>query len=185
MITLADLIAQLANFGIFTYYLPFLVVFAIVYAILTKTKIFGEDKKISGIIALIAALYVMTMGQTVGLFLTSFFVGGATILLLLFMFLLIVGLVIGERAWRSFETEKPLTGLFLFGIIIAAVLFYLAGGFNLLGITLPGIPSNISAGNIDQNTLIIIGVLIFTALLIWWMIGGRGEFRGIDISPKF
>ncbi|MDI6825801.1 MAG: hypothetical protein QMD36_01240 [Candidatus Aenigmarchaeota archaeon] len=174
MTTLADYIAKLAEFGIFTHYLPFLIVFAIVYAVLAKTKIFGEEKKISGLIALIAALYVMTMGQAVGLFLTSFFAGGATILLFLFMVMLIVGLIVGEKAWRSFETEKPLTGLFLFGIIIAVVLFYLAGGFDILGITLPGVPTNIPA-NIDQNTLIIIGVLIFTALLIWWMIGGPRE----------
>jgi len=172
MTSLADLIAKGAEFGVFTYYLPFLIVFTIVYAVLTKTKIFGEDKKISGVIALIAALYVMTMGQTVGLFLASFFAGGSLILLLFFMALLIIGLVVGEKSWRSFETDKPLTGLFLIGIIIAVLLFYFAGGFKMLGITMPNVPSNLPT-QIDQETLIIIGVLIFTGLLIWWMIGGR------------
>jgi hypothetical protein len=183
MTTLADYIAKLAEFGIFTHYLPFLIVFAIVYAVLTKTKIFGEQKKISGLIALIAALYVMTMGQTVGLFLASFLAGGATVLLFFLVALLIVGIVVGEKAWRSFETKEPLTGLILVGFVIAAFLFYLAGGLEVLGITLPGVPTNMPA-NIDQNTLIILGVLIFTALLIWWMIGGKGEIKGFEIVPK-
>jgi len=184
MTAMSDLIVKLADFGVFTHYLPFLIVFTIVYAVLTKTKIFGEQKRISGIIALIVALYVMTMGQTFGLFLASFFAGGSVILIFFLMFLMIVGLVVGERAWRSFETEKPLTGLILVGVIIAAVLFYLAGGLDVLGISMPGVPTNIPA-NIDQNTLIIIGVLIFTAILIWWMIGGKGDLKGFEISPKF
>jgi len=184
MVTIADLITKMAGFGIFTHYLPFLIVFTIVYAVLTKTKIFGEQKRISGLIALIAALYVMTMGQTFGLFLASFFAGGSVILIFFLMFLMIVGLVVGEKAWRSFETQKPLTGIFLVGIIIAAFLFYMSGGFDMLGITFPKVSGSLPSG-IDQNTLILIGVLIGTALLIWWMIGGKDEFKGVEIMPKF
>ena len=184
MVTLADYIAKLADFGIFTHYLPFLIVFVIVYAVLTKTKIFGEQKRISGLIALIAALYVMTMGQTFGLFLASFFAGGSVILIFFLMFLMIVGLVVGERAWRSFETQKPLTGIFLVGIIIAVFLFYMSGGFELLGITFPKVSGSLPSG-IDQNTLVIIGVLIITGLLIWWMIGGHEDIKGFEIMPKF
>jgi len=185
MITLADLVAQLANFGIFTHYLPFLIVFVIIYAILTKTKIFGEQKRISGIIALIASLYVLTMGNTIGMFLASFFAGGSVILLFFLMFLMIVGLFVGERAWRSFETNKPLTGIFLIAIIIAVFLFWMSGGFELLGITFPTVSTGGLPVGIDQNTLIIVGVLIFTALLIWWMIGGKDDFKGVEIMPKF
>jgi glucan phosphoethanolaminetransferase (alkaline phosphatase superfamily) len=184
MVTLADYIAKLIDIGIFTQYLPFLIVFVIVYAVLTKTKIFGEQKRISGLIALIAALYVMTMGQTFGLFLASFFAGGSVILIFFLMFLMIVGLVVGERAWRSFETQKPLTGIFLVGIIIAVFLFYMSGGFDMLGITLPKFSGGLPSG-IDQNTLIIIGVLVLTGLLIWWMIGGKDDVKGFEIMPKF
>jgi cation transport ATPase len=184
MVALADYLVGLAEFGIFTHYLPFLIVFVIVYAVLTKTKIFGEQKRISGVIALIAALYVMTMGQSFGLFLASFFAGGSIILILFLMALMIVGLVVGEKAWRSFETNKPLTGVILVGIIIAAFLFYMSGGFELLGITFPTVSGNLPGG-VDQNTLIIIGVLIFTGLLVWWMIGGHEDVKGFDIMPKF
>lgn len=185
MVLLEELVKKLAEFGIFTHYLPFLIVFVMVYAVLTKTKIFGEQKRISGLIALIAALYVMTMGSTLGLFLASFFAGGVTILVFFLMFLMIVGLVIGERAWRSFETNKPLTGVFLVGIIIAAFLFYMSGGFELLGINFPK-TGNLPAGlGIDQNTLIIVCVLIVTALLIWWMIGGKDDIKGFEIMPRF
>jgi hypothetical protein len=185
MVGLEDLVSKMAEFGIFTHYLPFLIVFVIVYAVLTKTKIFGEQKRISGLIALIAALYVMTMGNTIGLFLASFFAGGSVILIFFLMFMMIVGLVVGEKAWRSFETQKPLTGIFLVGIIIAVFLFYMSGGFELLGIAFPTISTGGLPSGIDQNTLIIIGVLIFTALLIWWMIGGKDDIKGFDIMPKF
>ncbi len=184
MVALADYIAKLADFGIFTHYLPFLIVFVIVYAVLTKTKIFGEQKRISGLIALIAALYVMTMGQTFGLFLTSFLAGGSVILIFFMVFLMIVGLVVGEKSWRSFETNKPLTGIFLAGIIIAAFLFYMSGGFEMLGINFPKVSGSLPSG-IDQNTLVIIGVLVLTGLLIWWMIGGKDDIKGFDIMPKF
>jgi len=184
MVFLEELIKQIAEFGIFTYYLPFLIVFVIVYAVLTKTKIFGEQKRISGLIALIAALYVMTMGKTLGLFLASFFAGGVTIMVFFLMFLMIVGLIVGEKAWRSFETQKPLTGIFLVGIVIAAFLFYMSGGFELLGINFPKVSGGLPSG-IDQNTLIIIGVLVITGLLIWWMIGGKEDMKGFEIMPKF
>jgi hypothetical protein len=117
--------------------------------------------------------------------LASFFAGGVTIMVFFLMFLMIVGLVVGEKAWRSFETQKPLTGIFLVGIVIAAFLFYMSGGFELLGINFPKV-GNLPAGlGIDQNTLIIIGVLVITGLLIWWMIGGKDDMKGFEIMPKF
>jgi magnesium-transporting ATPase (P-type) len=125
------------------------------------------------------------MGQTIGLFFASFFAGGSIILILFLMVMLIVGVVVGEKSWRSFESDKPLGGFILIGILIAILLFYLAGGFEILGISLPVLSPGGLPSNIDQNTLIIIGVLIFTAVLVWWMIGSKSDFKGVEISPKF
>ena len=185
MVTFADIVAKAAEIGIFTHYLPFLIVFAVFYAILQKTKIFGEKKGISALIAGVAALYVMTMGGTLGYFLASLFSGASVAIVGILVFLLIVGLVVGPKAWESFSQGKALGGLILFGLIVAATLFVLAGGLEILGIAIPGgpqLPSNIQ---IDTDTLIILGVLIFTVLVIWWMIGGgEAKIKGIKILPE-
>jgi len=179
----ADLIEIATEWGFFTYYLPFLIVFVMFYAILIKTKILGEDKRIPGLIAFIAALYVMTMGGTVGAFISTLFTGGSIFIIVILLILMIAGLVVGDRAWDSFSEGRPLGGLFLFAIIVGAGLFYLAGGLEILGIVMPGAPTELPF-EVDQDTLIIIGVLIFTLLIIWWMIGGP-RLRGIEMVPRF
>ena len=151
-----------------------------------KTKIFGEDKRIAFLISLIASLYVMTMGNAVGLFMTSFFGGGSIIIIVILLILMIAGLVVGDRAWDNFSSGRPLGGLILLAIIIGGILFYLSGGFELLGITLPGMPGGPTELplNIDQDTLILIGVFIFFIIVVWWMVGGP-RLRKISIVPEF
>lgn len=176
MTGLPEIVSWLANFGIFTYYLPFFIVFAIFYAILVKTKIFGENKKVSGVISLIAALYVMTMGGALSYFFISLFTGASVIITGLLIFLLIAGLIVGPKAWEKFSEGKGLGGLIAIGIIIAVLLFYLAGGLEILGVAIPGLPRVPSEWNVDPNVLILVGMLIFTALVIWWMVSG-GETK--------
>ena len=50
-LSFTDLLNQLDQFGFFAYVLPFLLVFAVVYAILTQLKIFFENKGSAVIIA--------------------------------------------------------------------------------------------------------------------------------------
>ncbi len=40
--TIADLIIQFKEFGIFDFYLPFMIMFGILYSILARSKIFGD-----------------------------------------------------------------------------------------------------------------------------------------------
>ncbi len=49
---IGDLLQSWADAGFFTYVLPFLLIFAIVYGILNKMKIFGDEKGVNTIIAL-------------------------------------------------------------------------------------------------------------------------------------
>lgn len=183
MTAIPELIEILTEWGFFTYYLPFLIVFVMFYAILMKTKIFGEDRRIAFIIAIIAALYVMTMGGTVGAFISTLFTGGSILLVVMLLVLMIAGLVVGDRAWDKFSGGRSLTGLLLFAIIIGAGLFYLAGGLEILGLTMPGTPTELPF-EIDQDTIIIIGVLIFSLIIVWWMVGGAPT-GGVRIIPEW
>ncbi len=54
--TLTDVLNTWADLGVFAYALPFLLIFALIYAILMKTKILGENKGAAFVIALAAAL---------------------------------------------------------------------------------------------------------------------------------
>ena len=51
LLTITDILNQWDAMGIFSYVLPFLLVFAIIYGILSKSNIFGDNKGVNTIIA--------------------------------------------------------------------------------------------------------------------------------------
>src|SRR3990167_5223415 len=57
--TFGNLLSQWEQLGVFSYVLPFLLIFALVFGILMRTKIFEENKGINGIIALSTALMAL------------------------------------------------------------------------------------------------------------------------------
>ena len=65
---LGDILSKWEEAGLFSYLLPFLIIFAMVFGILTKMKIFKESKAVNAIIALAVALMALQFG-----FVTSFF----------------------------------------------------------------------------------------------------------------
>jgi hypothetical protein len=65
---LGDLLSAWEQAGLFSYLLPFLLIFAMVFGILTKMKIFKDSKAVNAIIALAVALMALQFG-----FVTSFF----------------------------------------------------------------------------------------------------------------
>ena len=58
-----NLLYTLEQGDFFTYVLPFLLIFAIVYAILEKTKILGDNKGIVSIIAIAVGLLALQFGE--------------------------------------------------------------------------------------------------------------------------
>jgi len=66
-ITIADILNQWQNIGVFDYILPFLLVFAVVWGILRSTKILGDEKGVHVIIAIVVGLLALRLG-----FLTAF-----------------------------------------------------------------------------------------------------------------
>ena len=54
--SIIDILFQLENLGFYDFILPFLLMFAIVYGILQYMKIFGEDKAVHIIIAIVLGL---------------------------------------------------------------------------------------------------------------------------------
>lgn len=59
---IGDLLAKWETMGFFSYLLPFLLIFALVFGILTKVHPLGENKMVNGIIALAVALMSLQFG---------------------------------------------------------------------------------------------------------------------------
>jgi len=84
-----NLLLQLEQLGFFDYVLPFLIIFAVIFGILTKIKIFEENKAVNAIIALSVGLMALQFGF-VSVFFSEIFprVGiGITIILIILIFL--------------------------------------------------------------------------------------------------
>ena len=61
--TITDLLNYLNNQGVFSYVIPFLLIFAIIFAILEKSKILGDNKTIMSLVATAVGLLALQQDQ--------------------------------------------------------------------------------------------------------------------------
>jgi len=181
MSILSNLISLLQSQGIFEYYLPFLITFTMFYALLVKSKIFGENKpgpQVSLIIALVAGIYVTVFtpaGATLSQFFVSFFAQSSVLL----TFVMIVGITVAALATDMFLGKNGLSFLsdtkakyIALVIVILVVLGMFLSSMNKM----PGFPG-ISLPNlgISQDDIALGLLLIATGLIIWWTQKGDDE----------
>ncbi len=137
---LDQVITLLQNFGFFRVILPFLLVFSIVYAVLIKTKVLGEEptgtaKSAATIVALVSAFLVIVYTPVVDAISTllpqaSFLI---IVVVLLLMVLGLFGISFGEKGPFA---QKPVT-LYIIAIIVL-VIFVAILGF-VLGPNVPAL----------------------------------------------
>ena len=88
MVTIADIMNQWQAVGVFDYVLPFLLIFSVVFGILTSTNLIGKQKGVHIIVAIVVGLLALRLGF-VQTFFTELFprlgVGLAVILELMIM----------------------------------------------------------------------------------------------------
>jgi hypothetical protein len=112
------LVANLNALGFFGFLLPWMFVFVVVFAILLKTKVLGEDTKIMGVLSLVIAFFVIGYG---GPFLADFFVNlfgmAALILAGILVIVLFVGMTGGDIS-KIFSNKIALAVIAVIGIII-------------------------------------------------------------------
>jgi len=61
--TITDMLNYLNNQGVFSYVIPFLLIFAIIFAILEKSKILGDNKTIMSLVATAVGLLALQQDQ--------------------------------------------------------------------------------------------------------------------------
>jgi len=116
-----EFLAQAEQMGLFSYILPFLLIFALVNGILTRTKLFDDNKAISGIISFVVGLMALQF-DTVPLFFSVIFPKLGVGLAVILVVIILLGLFMPyKKGWITY---------LLFGIgaiILIAVLSGTAG----------------------------------------------------------
>lgn len=163
--TITDFLNQMNELGVFSYVLPFMLVFAIVFGLLQKTRIFGDENKARGINAIIALAVagISLLFDAVPLFFSNIFpkfgIGLAVFLVLI--------IVLGFFFNPNDDNKKgPLLWIGWF-VGIGVVLWALSewndmGGFGNFGF---GFLS-------DYLPLIIVVILVVVAII--FIVGGSG-----------
>ncbi|RLJ04649.1 MAG: hypothetical protein DRP08_01245 [Candidatus Aenigmatarchaeota archaeon] len=130
-------LGNLQQMAFFDFVLPWLLAFAIMFGVLTKSNIFKE-KNVNGLISLVIAFFLTNYtpyGTSLGAFFTT--LSGSAILVLsgLLVVLLFAGLM-GLKPEDILGGNKTALGLFL--LIIGIILFISAGGESVIGVNLGG-----------------------------------------------
>jgi len=191
MAGIADLIAAGKEIGIFEFYLPFVIMFAILYGLLSKSKIFGDaskDRKVRSInliIALAASAFVMAytpVGITLTTFFANLFTNALIAIVTMLVFLMLTALVLGAAGVKM-ELTKGVKFVVLILIILVIGIFISSGGLAFFpGLTIgdvSGVPTIVFPQlNLSTQDIAIIILVILTGLVILYITKGEGGGKG-------
>ncbi len=190
MTVLESLLINLQSQGIFELYLPFLLTFAIFFALLEKSKVFGPNAgKINALIAFIAGFYIMIyspLGVSIGSFFAMFFAETSVLLVTLLVFLMIISLLMGpflstEKGWEDLG-KKVVPIVVIIGLLLAFGIFGHSGGIDLFTRSFGG--SFGFLGNWSSDDIILVILLVGTIVVIAWLVGGGGAPKLEDLKLK-
>ncbi|MBI2542841.1 MAG: tail fiber domain-containing protein [Candidatus Aenigmarchaeota archaeon] len=176
--TFQDLINAGKKIGIFDFFFPFLMAFAVFYGLIVKSTIFGPStdkgaKTIGLFIALAAAGFVVTytpIGFSLAQFLTQFATNAFVAILATIVFLLFVTMF-ASASHGLFNTEifKNMSiPLVIVILLISFGIYFQAGGSRIF----PGLATIF---NIPLETVVIVvGIVLFIVALILLIVTGGG-----------
>ena len=96
--TITDVLNTWADYGVFAYVLPFLMIFALVYGLLSKSKLLGENKGVHATLALVIGLLALQFDYVSNFFATIFPYAGIGIAVLLVALILMGVLTDDEKS---------------------------------------------------------------------------------------
>jgi len=113
--------------GIFAYLLPFILLFAVIFGLLSKMQFFGKDVKTNNTISAIIALAISLMAiqfEFVPLFFQEIFPKVGVGLSIILILLILVGLFLPKEGWVTY------TFMGIGALIVAIILIQTAGVFS-------------------------------------------------------
>ena len=158
--------AELGVFGsaLFTsVILPFLLVFAVVYAILDKTKILGEKRDVNAIVALVIGMLVIGVPAATGV-ITSIIPVIAVIIIILLSFMLMLGFIGGTEKEGGLSKSLQLWFGIALIIALAATVLWATGLLNTI--------TQAAWANQMITSVILISVIIAVIAVV--VSGGKG-----------
>jgi len=119
-----SLVSNLNNIGFFDFILPFIFTFAVLWGLLAKTKVLGDNQRVNGVVSMVVAFFIIGFGgPALGAFFTTLF-GYAVIILAT---ILVIMLFLGMGGYDLGKVLDPkVGGIILVGIAI--ILFFIAAG---------------------------------------------------------
>ncbi len=176
MVTIASVLDTFGQLGGFRIVLPFLFTFAVVYGIVNRLDLFGEDTNdaVSAIIGIAAALfvsnYVVATGVQVGILFSNFFGALSVVFLFLLSALMVQGIVGGEPGNSRYNRA-----IMFLGALAVISIFLSWGG---LGFVFPSTPDIAGSVFLTETTFATLVVILLAVGLIYWVTrsgGGGGE----------
>ena len=92
-----DLLLYWEQLGVFSYVLPFLLIFAVVFGILTKIKVFGDHRGLNAVIALVVGLLSLQY-NLVPIFFSEIFPRVGIAISIILVLLVLVGLFLDPES---------------------------------------------------------------------------------------
>ncbi len=99
--TIGNLISQWQQLGFFAYVFPFLLIFALVYAILSKSKVFEGNNGVNAVIAVVVGL-IAIQSTFVAQFFSEIIPRVGVGLSIILAVILLVGLFFTPETWSSY-----------------------------------------------------------------------------------
>ncbi len=116
---LGNMFAQWEASGVFSYMLPFLLIFAVVFGILTRIQIFKEAKAINAIIAFVVSLMALQF-NFVSVFFAEIFPRMGVGLIIILAAMILLGMFAPNRTWVTIT-------FFIIGAIVLIVILVNSG----------------------------------------------------------
>lgn len=188
----ADILELWKAYGVFEFYLPFVLMFAIFYGLLAKSKIFGDESKerrvrnINVVISIVAALFVMVspVGVSLTTFFGTFFTQTMVVLTTMLSFLLIMYMVIPHGSVGDMMKEPMKYAKFLvpFAALAALALFFASGAPAIFGINIGGVGGGGGiglSGLSSQDIVTIVLILVFLLIVVYLTREDKGKEKKI------
>ncbi|HLD10851.1 MAG TPA: hypothetical protein VJB89_02120 [Candidatus Nanoarchaeia archaeon] len=165
---IGPIVESLQDMGIYDYLLPFILIFAIIFAILEKTKVLGSEgtkpkTNINALVAIVIGL-LLIVNQNIVYIINSFLPKVSLLIIILLMGLLVIAMLAG----KEFKGLQGSVFAVAFIISIIAIIISLTPDLSIPGLNL---------SQSDKEQLLGIGVLVGIILLVYFLItsGGKKE----------
>jgi len=153
--------------------LPFLLVFTLIFAILEKSKLLGEEKRqINAIVSLVIGLIFVSVGYGTGIIVQlSYFL--VVCIVILFVFMLIFGFATNKTQGDMLNKGLKIALGIIFGIAVIVAVLLITGWWDI-------IYDFVTNRGLGQTILINLFILaiIGGAIAVVMSSGGKGEKKG-------